>query len=165
MVARIKNKGVSQGALQGASQGASHHTPWWALLLVALCTLLVAATHYLFKLAILRSGSSVVGLAFDPYLLFAIFLSVLGGGLLTYALKHGELSVLYPFISLGFIWVAIEGVLFFGEHLSAVKIAGIGVIMVGVSLIGHTGMRKRSSGGNRRRAEHEAKRKPARRGR
>ena len=117
-------------------------TPLRSVLLVVLCTLLVAVTHLLLKLAMARSGTSW-GLAADPLLYAGIGVSLVGGVMLAYALKGGELSVLYPFISLGYVWVVVEGVWLFGERLHTGDIAGIAVIMVGVSVIGHNGLRKR----------------------
>ena len=52
------------------------------------------------------------------------------------ALKHGELSLLYPIISLSYVWVAILSVLIFHETMNALKIAGICVIMIGVAVLG-----------------------------
>ncbi len=52
------------------------------------------------------------------------------------ALQHGELSVLYPLISLNYVWVAIVAVLLFNESMNPEKIAGIVVIMAGVAVLG-----------------------------
>jgi len=115
------------------------------VLLVVISTLLVALTHILLKVAVGRSDS-VMLLLFDPLLVAALIVTFAGGMLLVYALKHGELSALYPIISLGFVWVALEGVLLFDEKLSPFGIAGILTIIAGVSLIGHTSMRQADRG-------------------
>jgi drug/metabolite transporter (DMT)-like permease len=52
------------------------------------------------------------------------------------ALRHGELSVLYPLISLSYVWVAILSVVVFGEAMNPFKILGIFVIMAGVAVMG-----------------------------
>jgi drug/metabolite transporter (DMT)-like permease len=52
------------------------------------------------------------------------------------ALKHGELSLLYPIISLSYVWVAILSVLLFHEAMNGLKIAGICVIVTGVAILG-----------------------------
>ena len=57
------------------------------------------------------------------------------------ALRHGELSVLYPLISLSYVWVAVLSVLVFGEIMNAYKVAGICAIMAGVAVLG-SGARK-----------------------
>jgi len=56
--------------------------------------------------------------------------------MMVYALRHGEMSVLYPLISLGFVWVAILSVLIFHEGLSPMKAGGIAMIVAGVAVLG-----------------------------
>ena len=45
--------------------------------------------------------------------------------LFVYALRHGELSILYPLISLCYVWVTITAVLAFHETMNPLKIMGI----------------------------------------
>jgi drug/metabolite transporter (DMT)-like permease len=52
------------------------------------------------------------------------------------ALKHGELSMLYPFVALSFVWVALISWRFFGETITSLKIAGIVAIIAGISFTG-----------------------------
>jgi len=51
-------------------------------------------------------------------------------------LKDGELSVLYPLVSLGYIWTLLWSNLFFKEPLTRHKFLGLFLILVGVSFIG-----------------------------
>lgn len=66
------------------------------------------------------------------------FLATYGIGaiLMITALKHGELSVLYPLISLSYVWVAILSYFLFAENMNSMKLAGITVIMLGVGVLG-----------------------------
>ena len=59
--------------------------------------------------------------------------------LMVYALRHGELSILYPLIALGYVWVAILSVLVFHETMNAMKLAGIAIIVAGVAVLGWGG--------------------------
>ncbi len=52
------------------------------------------------------------------------------------ALRNGELSVLYPLVSLGYIWTLLWSNLFFKEPLTRYKFLGLFLILVGVSFIG-----------------------------
>jgi uncharacterized membrane protein len=52
------------------------------------------------------------------------------------ALKGGELSVLYPMVSLGYIWTLVWSKLFFKEAMNRYKFAGLALIVVGVVLVG-----------------------------
>ena len=61
--------------------------------------------------------------------------------LLVMALKHGELSLLYPVIALTYVWVSILSVLIFHENLNPFKVLGISTIMLGVCVLGRGGKR------------------------
>ncbi len=51
-------------------------------------------------------------------------------------LREGELSVLYPMVSLGYIWTLFWSRLFFGERLTRTKFAALGLILLGVVMVG-----------------------------
>ncbi len=53
-----------------------------------------------------------------------------------YAMKSSELSILYPVVSTGYIWSALLSVKLLGENMNGHKLAGIALIILGVSLIG-----------------------------
>ena len=52
------------------------------------------------------------------------------------ALRGGDLSVLYPFVSLNYIWVSLLSVRFLGEKMNRLKWLGVALIILGVSFIG-----------------------------
>lgn len=52
------------------------------------------------------------------------------------ALKYGELSILYPFVSTVYIFVALFSTRMLGEKMNALKWLGIALIILGVSFIG-----------------------------
>lgn len=52
------------------------------------------------------------------------------------ALKGGELSVLYPLVSVTYIFVAILSIKFLNEKMNAFKWIGIALIIIGVAFIG-----------------------------
>ncbi len=52
------------------------------------------------------------------------------------AVRRGELSVLYPLVSLGYVWTMIWSRLFFGERLTRSKCVGLLLILVGIAFIG-----------------------------
>ena len=52
------------------------------------------------------------------------------------ALRNGELTVLYPLVSLGYVWTLLWSKLFFKEPLTRYKFAGLFLILIGVSFIG-----------------------------
>jgi drug/metabolite transporter (DMT)-like permease len=50
--------------------------------------------------------------------------------------RHGELSVLFPMVSLGYIWTMLWSKLFFGEPLTRPKLFGLALILIGCVLLG-----------------------------
>lgn len=52
------------------------------------------------------------------------------------AIRHGELSVLYPMVSLGYVWTLFWSRLFFREAFTRQKFMGLGLILVGVFFVG-----------------------------
>lgn len=60
------------------------------------------------------------------------------GSSVFYALgiRGGQLSVLYPMVSLGYIWTILWSRLFFKEAFTRAKFAGLALILLGVFLVG-----------------------------
>jgi drug/metabolite transporter (DMT)-like permease len=50
-------------------------------------------------------------------------------------IQHGELTILYPMISLGYVWTLLWSRLFFGEPLTREKFAGLGLIIAGIAFL------------------------------
>lgn len=50
--------------------------------------------------------------------------------------KDGELSVLYPMVSLGYVWTMLWSRLFFGEPFTRGKFIGLAMILLGVTFLG-----------------------------
>ena len=51
-------------------------------------------------------------------------------------MSNGELSVLFPLVSLGYVWTLVWSRLFFHEPITKVKLAGVGLILVGIAFLG-----------------------------
>lgn len=107
-----------------------------ALILVVICTIFTATGQFFYKLASERLEFSFFALLTNTPLLLGLFFYFVGAMLMVFALKHAELSTVYPFISLTFIWVFIIGVLRFGEVINPLKLIGTATIVFGVGLIG-----------------------------
>lgn len=50
--------------------------------------------------------------------------------------SRGEISVLFPLVSTGYIWTAIWSKLFFGESFTRPKFIGLALILIGCVLLG-----------------------------
>lgn len=116
-----------------------------AALIVLACTLMVGAAQVLIKLGANSLGAhaglekTLLGIFTIPQLFAGYCLYGIFAVLLIYALRHGELSVLYPLISLGYVWVSILSVLVFHETMNPMKIAGLAIIIAGVAVLGFGG--------------------------
>jgi drug/metabolite transporter (DMT)-like permease len=112
-----------------------------SVLIVVACTVMGAIAQVLIKLgashlahaSLLATFWSIftVPTLFLGYCLYGIF-----AVLMVYALRHGELSILYPVIALTFVWVSILSAMIFHEAMNPMKIAGIAVIVAGVAVLG-----------------------------
>jgi drug/metabolite transporter (DMT)-like permease len=115
-----------------------------AIYIVLACTLLVAIAQYLIKLGANRLShaglvATMIGIFTIPQLFAGYCLYGIFTVLFVYALRHGELSVLYPLISLSYVWVTITAVLAFHESVNPFKIIGVAVIILGVAVLGFGG--------------------------
>ena len=114
-----------------------------AIFLIVLFTLIAAIAQPLFKIGAndLAANLTVGGLLTDFPLIGGLTLYGFGSILMIWALRNGELSVLYPLISLSYVWVAILSVVIFHDRMSGLRISGIATIIAGVSLLGIAGRR------------------------
>ena len=111
-------------------------TEIWAIGLVSSATLMGAFGPILLKKASAKRLSKLSSLATNYHLFGGVALYAIGTLLFIPALKGGELSVLYPFVSLTYIWVSLLSVKFLGEKMNTLKWFGIALIMLGVCFIG-----------------------------
>jgi uncharacterized membrane protein len=56
--------------------------------------------------------------------------------LLVLALRHGELSRLYPVISLTYVWVCLLSIFYLHEPVNLYKAGGVALIVIGVMVLG-----------------------------
>jgi drug/metabolite transporter (DMT)-like permease len=54
-------------------------------------------------------------------------------------IKNGELSVLYPMVSLGYVWTLLWSRLFFKEPVTKQKFLALGMILIGIVFIAALG--------------------------
>lgn len=111
-------------------------TQLWAIGLVLSATLVGAFGPILLKKASARRLSKLSSLVTNYHLFGGVALYAVGTLLFIPALKGGDLSVLYPFVSLSYIWVSLLSVKFLGEKMNKYKWIGIALIIIGVSFIG-----------------------------
>ena len=108
----------------------------FAIGLVIFCTLLTSVGALFFKLAADRLTFSIIEIITNYYIYIGLAIYGIAALFLIIAYKYGELSVLFPFIALSFVWVAILSIIFLSETMTITKWAGIISIVAGVSFVG-----------------------------
>ena len=118
-----------------------------SVFLVFCCTLIGAVAQVLIKSGANGLGphpslvATGIAILTTPSLFFGYSMYGVSMVLLVLALRHGELSALYPVIALTFVWVTILSVTVFSERMNGAKVAGIALIVGGVAALG-TGSRR-----------------------
>ncbi len=69
-----------------------------------------------------------LGMGVALYLLSSVFYVV--------GIRGGQLSILYPIVSLGYVWTMVWARLFFRESFTREKFVALGLILAGVVLVG-----------------------------
>ena len=112
-------------------------------LIIVLCsTVLIAAAQALIKSGTgdLGSGGSLldtaIGILTTPRLFAGYALYGVVTLMMVLALRHAELSIIYPVIALSYVWVSILSVVMFHEATNGFKLAGVVVIISGVAILG-----------------------------
>jgi undecaprenyl phosphate-alpha-L-ara4N flippase subunit ArnE len=106
------------------------------ILLIILCTIFTATGQLLMKLGINSLELSFIGLITNFQLIIGIIVYIIGAAIMIYALKQAELSSLYPFLSLSFIWVAFLSVFVLKESIFLLQGFGMLAILAGVYTVG-----------------------------
>jgi multidrug transporter EmrE-like cation transporter len=110
--------------------------------LVFCCTILGAAAQILMKTGANHlTQPGLLGMATNLPLMGGYCLYGLSTLLLVLALKDGELSLLYPVIALTYVWVTVLSFLIFHDEINPWKLAGIVLIVSGVTVLGKGGKR------------------------
>lgn len=88
----------------------------------------------------LKSGAHVLSrdwksIAFNWRLALGIGLYLASSVLFVKGMSNGELSVLFPLVSLGYVCTLAWSRLFFHEAITRTKLAGVGLILVGIGFL------------------------------
>ncbi len=106
-----------------------------AVMLVVTSTIFTALAQLFLKFGANNLELSFSSLITNYVLIIGLCLYAIGSVFLLFALKKGQLSFLYPFLSLSYVWVPILSLIFLGEKLVLLQWLGIATIIVGGSFI------------------------------
>ncbi|HEX2668921.1 MAG TPA: SMR family transporter [Gammaproteobacteria bacterium] len=79
--------------------------------------------------------SAGLKLALEPHILTGLFCYAVSVVVWILALSRVQVSIAYPMLSLGYVVTAFIAWAFMGEAVNAMRLTGIGVIIVGVFLV------------------------------
>ncbi len=101
---------------------------------------LVAAFLGSFGAVFLKSGAErlhrqITTILFNWRLALGVAFYVLSSFFFVLGVREGELTILYPMVSLGYVWTLVWSRLFFREAITRNKFLGIGLVLAGVVLL------------------------------
>ncbi len=107
-------------------------TPVSSMVLVVTGSFIGSFGAVLLKAGAGRLERTVRSVATNWRLGLGVFLYGLSSVFFVLANTKGELTILYPLVSLGYLWTLLWAKLFFNEPLTRFKFLGLGMILVGV---------------------------------
>jgi multidrug transporter EmrE-like cation transporter len=124
--------------MTSATQKATtHKLDTKSVALVFCCTLLGAAAQIFMKLGANRLAQpSLLQMVTNLPLMTGYCFYGMSTMLLVLALRKAHLSVLYPIISLTYVWVTLLSMVIFHEQMNIYKGIGLTVIVFGVAVLG-----------------------------
>jgi multidrug transporter EmrE-like cation transporter len=139
---RVSWSSVSTSSVSGSVSGSDPAQQRRSFLLVVCCTIIGAAAQILIKKGAGALGANptfvqtAMAMLFTPALFTGYAMYGVSTVLLVLALRHGQLSLLYPVFAMTYVWVTILSVLVFHESMNPYKLAGIAVIVGGIAVLG-----------------------------
>ena len=107
-----------------------------AIIVIILCTLIITISQLFWKTGVEKIVIGNFLSFFNGPMLTGVILYGISSFLVLYALKHGELSVVYPILATSYVWISIIAPIMFHETIKMTNIFGVTIIILGISLLG-----------------------------
>ncbi len=104
--------------------------------IIVICTILTTIAQYSFKIGSPSLEFSITSFIFNPHIIIGFISYGIASILFIVALRFGELSLLYPFWALSFVWITLISMVSLNENVAIINWTGIGFIVAGISLLG-----------------------------
>jgi multidrug transporter EmrE-like cation transporter len=111
-------------------------TPISSMVLVLVASLIGSVGAIFLKSGAHQLNRDWKSLAFNWRLALGIGTYLLSSVLFVKGMSNGELSVLFPLVSVGYVCTLLWSRLFFHEVITKVKVAGVGLILIGIVCLG-----------------------------
>lgn len=106
-----------------------------SIIIVIFGTIISSFAPLMLKLGMVNKKFTLFNLIINVKVISGVLLYILSSFFFVFALRRGELSVLYPLVSLNYIWVTIISRIFLNEEIKIPKIIGIVFLIIGITLI------------------------------
>ncbi|HSB18122.1 MAG TPA: EamA family transporter [Bryobacteraceae bacterium] len=110
-------------------------TPVSSMLLVLLASFIGSFGAVFLKSGAGRLHRQIRTLILNWRLALGVAMFLLSSFFFVLGIRRGELTILYPMVSLGYIWTLFWSRLFFGEPFTRNKFVGIGLILLGIAFL------------------------------
>ena len=110
-------------------------TPMNSIILVLFSSFLGSFGAVFLKLGAERMTGGLARIFTNYWLATGIALYLFSSVFYLMGIAQGELTVLYPMVSLGYIWALVWARIFFKEGFTVAKVGGLALIIGGVALI------------------------------
>lgn len=107
-----------------------------AVLMIIFSTFLNTIAQSLYKYGANKLSFDLIAIVMNYPIILGICVYAISASIMILAFRGGDLSLLYPLFATGYIWVTLASSYIFNEELNLYKIAGILVIIIGVSVLG-----------------------------
>ncbi|MFZ0589076.1 MAG: EamA family transporter [Bryobacteraceae bacterium] len=110
-------------------------TPLSSIVLILISSFIGSFGAVFLKLGAEYMRPGVKGIVSNYRLALGVGLYLLSSVFFVMGVAQGELTILYPMVSLGYIWTLLWAYLFFQEPFGRAKIFGLTLIIAGVAFI------------------------------
>jgi drug/metabolite transporter (DMT)-like permease len=110
-------------------------TPLSSMLLVVVGSFIGSFGAVFLKSGALRMDRGLKALLTNWHLAAGASFYVLSSLFFVAGLRNGELTILYPMVSLGYVWTLLWSRIFFHEPLTRNKFLGLALIMGGITVL------------------------------
>lgn len=110
-------------------------TPLSSILLVLAGSVVGSFGAVFLKLGAARITGNLLTF-FNRPLALGVFLYLASSVFYGAGIRHGQLSVLYPMVALGYVWTLLWARIFFQEQFTRQKLVGLSLVLLGVFFVG-----------------------------
>jgi drug/metabolite transporter (DMT)-like permease len=110
-------------------------TPLSSIILILVSSFVGSFGAVFLKLGAEHMHGSIARIFTNYWLATGVVLYLLSSVFYIMGVSQGQVTVLYPMVSLGYLWAMVWARIFFKESFTIFKIGGLAMIIVGVALI------------------------------